>query len=83
MHPVQDVVGGPGSVSTDQDLPARAGTATMAGQLTQRLAQDGDVVLGRVGPGVPGPQQQCQRLPAALGAVVDKRAQRVESVAPL
>ena len=49
----------------------------MPGQLRQRLLGDGDVVGGGVGAGVAGPQHHRQGFPAALGPVVEERAQRM------
>jgi hypothetical protein len=47
-------------------------------QLPQRLSGDRDVVGGGVRPGVARPQLDLQRFTAALDAVVDERAQRME-----
>jgi hypothetical protein len=48
-------------------------------ELGQGVAQHGDVVGDGVGPGVAPPQQNRQRLPGALGSVVEERAQRMEA----
>ena len=51
------------------------------GVAARAFAGDGDVVGGRVGAGVPGPQQHLQRFAGAGGSVVDEGAQRMEAVA--
>jgi hypothetical protein len=75
--PVQQVVRGARRVDPDQDLATRPSSSAVAGQLAQRLTDDGDVVFGGVRAGVPGPQQVRQRLPTAGGAVVAEAPQRV------
>jgi hypothetical protein len=47
--------------------------------LGEGVAEDGDVVLDGVEAGVPAAQLECQRLPGALGPVVDEGAERVEA----
>ena len=70
-------MGGAGPVGADQHLPAGPGAGPVTGQLGERGAGHADVVGGGVGAGVPRPQQDGQRLAAALGAVVDERPQRM------
>lgn len=82
-HPLHDVVGAAGGIGTDEHLAAGTPPGTVAGQLAQRIADEGDVVGGGVGAGVPRAQQEGEGFPAALSAVVDEGAQRVESVSAL
>ena len=77
VQPVQEGVAGPGPVGTDQDPATGPAAGPVPGQLGQRLAGHGDVVGFGVRPGVPRPQHHRQRLPDALGPVVEEGAQRV------
>jgi hypothetical protein len=77
VQPGQELVAGSGAVGADQDPPPGPGPGPVPGQLRQLLLGDRDVVGGGVGAGVTCPQQHRQRLPAALGAVVEERPQRV------
>src|SRR5680860_1114363 len=76
-RPVQQPVRGPGGVEAQDDLGVGG---DVRGQLLERLFGDLDLVGHRVGAGVAGPQQPCQRLPAAgVGGAVEEGEHRVES----
>jgi len=52
-------------------------------ELGQRRPEHGDVVIDGVGARIAAPQQDRQRLPAALGSVVKERVERMEAETPL
>ncbi len=83
VQPAQHGVGAAGGVGADEHLATRADARSRAGELAQRVAQHRQVVGGGVGAGVARSQRDRQRLAGAVGAVVDKRAQRVEAEATL
>lgn len=79
VGPGREVLGATGAVGTDQDLLARSGRVD-PGHLGQRVLGHGDVVLGGVGPGVAGAEQDRQRFSGAHGPVIEEGQQRVEPV---
>ena len=81
-EPVEELVAVPGTIGPDQH-PFPGPRGGPARQLLERLPQDGDVVGGGVGAGVPGPQQEGEGLPGPITAVIDEHAQGVEPVALL
>lgn len=80
-QPVQQSMRRAGGISADQHPPARSSTGSVAGQLSEGLAGDRDVIGSGVGAGVAGAEHQVHGLTGAGRAVVDEGAQRVEAVA--
>ena len=71
-HPVQDRVGRPRAVDTDQHLAARPGPRPVTRELREGALDHHDVVGGGVRPGIARAEHHRQRLPGPLSPVVNE-----------
>ncbi|GAA1965409.1 hypothetical protein GCM10009754_41880 [Amycolatopsis minnesotensis] len=72
VDPGGEPVGGGVGAHQDRKILLRADVGDLAGQLRERLVENGDVVGGGVRPGVAFTQQPGHRLPGAALAMIDE-----------